>query len=109
MGMKEKNEGRTPKRVNPSTDDTLLNLMYYYINGAAIVLEVISFFDDALLKADLSKEQKAALKRELHFTGKAIHYLTARGTCSGSLTLRWVSSRRSLRTSWTSRPMISGR
>lgn len=60
----------------PSVDDTIINLSYLYVMGAAYMLQVLTESVKTLkLNEDFTKEQKRALRRDGDFTWRAVQYL----------------------------------
>lgn len=61
-----------------SVDDLIVNLCYYFISGALILMQTL-FYAARSVKLggdDYTPEQKRALKEELDFTSKSIQALT---------------------------------
>lgn len=60
----------------PSVDDTIINLSYLYVMGAAYMLQVLTESVKTLkLNENFTKEQKRTLRRDGDFTWKAVQYL----------------------------------
>ena len=60
----------------PSVDDTIINLSYLYVMGAAYMLQVLTLSVKTLkLNENFTKEQKRTLRRDGDFTWRAVQYL----------------------------------